>query len=56
MRLHYKCEPTFINMRNGVLLRQMAPHNFALCIHVCVGGGCVCGGLVTLGSFSSFLF
>ena len=34
---------------------------FALCIHVCVGGGCVCGGLVTLGlagppSFSSFLF
>ena len=56
MSLHYKCEPTFINMRNGVLLRQMAPHNFALCIHVCVGGGCVCGGLVTLGSFSSFLF
>ena len=22
----YKCSLTFINMRNGVLLRQMAPH------------------------------
>ena len=29
---------------------------FVLCIHVCVGVGCVCGSLVTLGYFSPFLF